>query len=147
MSYWTSLGDAVQAAVKSGRIGDPVFVRCTAASAEESGHLTDILGELAGQTSRWFSGPAERVLARGGPDEGHLTAALEFPTGASAILSVCRAHGRPEVDIVVLGCRGAVYHRQALVLREGSSAHPHRIGATFLSAVRRSLATGQPVQP
>ncbi|GAH43115.1 unnamed protein product, partial [marine sediment metagenome] len=55
MQYWTILNQAVEANLEAGRVGKPVFVRCTAAMVESAEMMKDQLAEMIYYVNGWFS--------------------------------------------------------------------------------------------
>jgi predicted dehydrogenase len=101
MPTFADLDRAVRATIASGRIGEPVFVRC---------HLCGLsdLPRAGSAVAEWVGGRPVREHA--------LPSAVvfEFPNGASAVVSkdVGRDHDchPPGIDLTVLGTRGGIYH-------------------------------------
>jgi len=147
MSYWDSLDQAVQAAIGSERVGEPVFVRFTAATAEPGEQLEPLLGQVIELVEGWLSASTRRAYALGGCDSGALSATLEFPSGATAIVGVAPANARPAIDLALFGNRGAVYHNEDLhPARDGDlSATVSARAEPVMAAVRRSLSEGKPI--
>lgn len=147
MSYWSSLDQAVRAAIDSERVGEPVFVRLTAATAEPAESLEALLGQAVELVETWLSASTSRVYGLGGSDAGALSATLEFPSGATAIVGVAPANGRPSIDLALFGNRGGVYHREDLVpARDGSlSVGLSPRAESVMAAIRRSLSEGKPI--
>lgn len=147
LHYWTTLNHAVKANLETGRVGHPVFVRCTAATAESAETLTDHLAEMISHVNGWLAASVSRVYALGPHTQGHIATSLEYHSGSTALLTVAIDHTRPQIDLILLGSSGAIYHREQI--------HPSRDGSltpkatktvdTIMNAVTQSLATGKPV--
>ena len=148
MGYWDELDQAVQTTVRLDRIGTPVFVRCTAATAESVGTIQGHLALLVSSVNKWFGAAPARLYALRTSDGAHLSVTLEYPPGFSAVLSVSPGHARPEIDLVVLGSRGAIYHHDTvqpvaeatLAVLESDGVQP------IMAAIERSCTLGNPVE-
>ncbi len=146
MNYWYVLNHGVTTTLQSGRVGQPVFVRCTAAVAESTDAIRDHLAEMVAAVNGWFSNTPDRVYAQGAENQGLCTVTLAYPTGATAILSVVLEHHDPQLDLIVLGSRGAIYHNESIrPLRDGSlTPQPVAEVAAIMQAIAASLASGEP---
>lgn len=155
MYDWTALSHTVKASLASGRVGQPLFVRWTAAAAGSSADLKTQLAQMCALSSSWLDADILRLYAAGAEEQGHLSLSLNFENGSSALLACALAHGRPAVNLVILGGRGAIYHT------DGQTPHlaPTRGAPTdddtdcrsstdvqeTLAAIDRSLAANRPV--
>jgi predicted dehydrogenase len=104
MPSLADLDAAVRSAIASRRIGQPVFVRLL-----RSGHIERACEVVAG----WIGQPASRLgldLAAGAGAAEHKCVVLRFSSGASAVVSAVSGPSR-DIDAVVLGTRGGLYHR------------------------------------
>lgn len=148
MYDWTVLDQAVSAALTGGRVGTPVFVRWTASVAHANEDLRPLLLEMSRFTDLWLASQKRRLYAAGGDSRGHLSLALDYVNGSSALLAIALAHNRPYVDIAVYGSDGAIYHSDSSSLpRRGSTADLSDPSAApeLLAALENSLAANQPV--
>lgn len=147
MHYWTTLNRAVEANLEAGRVGQPVFVRCTAAMAESAESMKDQLAEMIYYVNGWLSASVCRVYALGAQTQGQLTTSLEYQSGGMALLVVALAHTRPQIDLSILGSGGAIYHRELVQPPRDGSLTPKVTGQVqqIMIAVDQSLATGKPV--
>lgn len=153
MSYAAQLEKSVADAIASERIGSPVFLRWTAATAEdgEDGEALDaLLLGMAAQASRWLGAGVARLYASGPQPQQHISLALTFTNGGSALLAAARGHNRPHASFALYGNRGAIYHSDFLFpLRDGplAPAPPPASGemARLSAALAQSLRSGQPV--
>ena len=147
MPYWATLQQTVAATLKTGRIGSPVFVRCTASMAESPERLMAHFAQVAGSVNAWLADSAQRVYALGPAESGHLSVTLTYRSGRSAVLTVASAHDHPQIDLAILGSKGAIYHREQIdPVRDGSLEPrlPDQMDV-LVRAVKGSLATGQVV--
>jgi hypothetical protein len=127
MQYWITLNRAVEANLEAGRVGQPVFVRCTAAIAD--------------------SASVCRVYALGTQVQGHLATSLEYQSGETALLVLALDHNRPQIDLIILGSSGAIYHRELVQPPKDGSLKPKVTDQVqkIMIAIDQSLATGKPV--
>ena len=147
MNYWHLLDQAVKTACQSGRLGTPVFVRCTVLLAGQAQSMKENLATLAGFANTWFATSACRVYSLASPDARHLTLSLEYPSGRQALLSLAAGHSQSHIDLTLLGPRGALYHTESIQAIDDHLASPQATGPlqTIIRAIDQSLASGQPV--
>ena len=156
MYDWTALDQAVRAALADGRVGTPVFVRWTASAAAEKQDIKALLAEMSAYAGRWLADSPRQLYAAGGAAQGHISLALNYAHGGSALLAAALAHGRPYNDLAVFGANGALYHSDSAPAAAERPA-PLQIEAIqgpsaglavedALAAIDRSLASNQPVQ-
>ena len=150
MYDWTVLYQAVSATLASGRISTPVFVRWTASVAQSRDVLKAQLAEMIACTNGWLAADVRQLYATGAETQGHLSLALEYATGGSALLALTLAHNRPYMNLAIYGERGAVYHNDLMVLTgvEGiaaasSGSDPN--ARAILEAIDQSLAGKRPI--
>lgn len=105
-----TLRDQVQATIEEGRLGTPQFLRVLArATAGQS--LERALEATLDLASLWFGGPPQRRDRIGGEEGTYLTELARWPQGQGAVITVL-AHdlaGAPQMDLVLMGSRGALY--------------------------------------
>ena len=113
--YWDSLAHAVEEAVDSGRIGDPKALRLTVhiqIRIQTDARDVRAQAEMAASrsASAWFKGEA---IIDYGVDNSDLAAArlMVWPGGQSALMAVSAGSGDTEGNLVLMGSRGAIYHR------------------------------------
>ncbi len=146
MSYTNDLNRVVGELVRSGRIGEPVFVRCTVSVEGDSAVHRRTLPHVAAAVVSWVKDYAERVCAiasRAGPT----SLMIEFRRGATAIVATTSAGASgPATDLTILGNRGAAYH-EGLIAASGpfETADAPQPSDPLRKAIERSLASGQPV--
>ncbi len=155
MYDWTVLHQTVSETLAGGTIGSPLFVRWTAAAAPDTPDLKPLLAEMSACAESWLSGRPRRVYATGSADAGHLSLALEYENGQSALLAISLAHSHPSMNLIILGARGAIYQSDSEVTaRAGilaAGTNERRQNASLLStprmvsAIDKSLFTKQPV--
>ena len=147
MQYWITLNQAVETNVAKGQVGQPVFVRCTAAIAERVETIKDHLTEMIYYVNRWLATSVCRVYAIGGQAKGHIVISLEYNSGCTALLACGLDYKQPQIDLIILGSRGAIYHRELIQPLTDGLLSPKVIDnlQQIMVAVDQSLATGQPV--
>jgi hypothetical protein len=155
MYDWTVLNQTVSETLANGRVGAPVFVRWTAAAAKGSDELKPLLAEMGAYAESWLAAIPRRVYATGAEAHGHLSLALEYDNGGSALLAITLAHDRPFMNLVILGARGAIYHSDTEIRPGLESSVEGGDGGVRLSTVLspsvtlatidRSLSVNQPV--
>lgn len=152
MDYLTALHQSVMTTLAADRIGAPVFVRWTAATAASADELRPHLAAMTIYATRWLNDELRRLYATSDVGQGHLALTLEYAAGGSALLALTLAHGRPHVSLAIFGNGGAIYHSDFIVpARDGSLASTSPSGnaaaeiRSILAAMDASLAGRQPV--
>ncbi len=160
MYDWPMLYQAVSATLDSDRIGAPVFVRWTASVAQNKNVLKAQLAEMTACANRWLAANVRQLYATGAEAQGHLSLALEYATGGSALLALALAHNRPYMNLAIYGARGAVYHNDFIALSSPEAVTAQRASPTviaassnlstpdahvILEAIDQSLAANQPI--
>ncbi len=147
MLYWTTLNQTVEANLEAGRVGKPVFVRCTAVMVESAEIMKDQLSEMIYYVNGWFSSSVRRVYVLGAQVHSHLATSLEYQSGGTALLVLALDHDQPQVDLIVLGSSGAIYHREFVQPVRDGSLTPKVTDQVqkIMIAVDQSLATGKPI--
>ncbi len=111
MTTITDLHGSVRAAIGSGRVGTPVFVRYLFHRAIDGPTVVVRLARLTAVVRDWLDQPLERGYALGSMESRHVTLTLEFRGGATALVSWVGTAGRGAgADLTVLGNHGAIYH-------------------------------------
>ena len=85
---------SIEAEIKTGRIGTPVFLRC-----------------LINLANSWMHSEIEFSHLR--EDDCQTTVLLQFADGESALLSanyLTSAIQKPTIDLHLIGSRGVIYH-------------------------------------
>ena len=155
MYDWTVLHQTVSETLAGGTVGAPVFVRWTAAAAPNTPDLKPLLAEMSACAESWLSARPRRVYATGSADAGHLSLALEFENGQSALLAISLAHDHPSMNLIILGARGAIYQADSEVtarLGNLSGGTDDRLQhaailstSQMVTAIDKSLLSKQPV--
>lgn len=148
MSYYRELTRTVQESIRSGRIGQPVFVRLTAGVAGGEADRWGRVLQLVSTAGAWVGSKIERVYAVEAPDRSHITVMLEFRGGAAGIVStVSTGPNGPAVDALLLGNRGGIYHEGLTITAGGADLGllpAIESGAALRAAIERSIRSGKP---
>ena len=155
MYDWTVLHQTVSETLAGGTVGAPVFVRWTAAAANSGGELKPLLAEMCAYAESWLSAGPSRLYATGEEAHGHLSLALEYDNGSSALLAITLTNGRPFMNLTILGARGAIYHTDSTILSRSEDSVSEFDAAILpasdlspaetVAAIDRSLAASLPV--
>ena len=155
MYDWTVLDQTVSETLAGGRVGAPLFVRWTAASAQNNAELKSLLAEMSAYAETWLSGQPRRIYATGSADDGHLSLALEYENGQSALLAITLAHDNPSMNLAILGARGAIFHTDSEILAraedlasgsdQGIQQSTVLSTSKMVAAIDKSLFAKQPV--
>ena len=107
-----ALQQVVQEAIDDERLGQPQFVRCVA-RAPDGGSLDSSLEVLASMGESWFGAPAASRTRRGDGSGVYVTEMSTWDTGQGALLTVSATggSGTADIDLMVVGSRGTLYHR------------------------------------
>ena len=148
MSHFDQLDRTVQDAIKSGRIGQPVFVRLTITVQPAGADTWAVLASLVPTVQGWVGVPIQRLYAVETSPRHHGALALQFQGGPSALLSsVSPAPAGPGLDVFILGNRGGMYHDGLMCSSPhgvGLTAPPERADEPIRRVIQSSLRTGRP---
>ena len=148
MSHFDQLDRTVQDAIKSGRIGQPVFVRLTVTVPPAGADTWAVLAALVPAVQGWVGVPIQRLYAVETAPRHHSVLALQFQGGPSALLSsVSPAPAGPGLDVLILGNRGCLYHDGLMCGAPqgvGLTASPQRPDDPIRRVIQTSLRTGRP---
>lgn len=152
MTTLADLHQAVQATLASQRLGKPVFVRYLWQGQEvPGGALADMpkLAQLTGMIGEWLGQTPSRlsVLRSQEAIRQHVTVTLQFPEGATALVSCVRGQPQPGgVDCTVIGNRGSLYFGMDAAgesIRDGSqTGFEQRREPSILAALENTLEKG-----
>ena len=155
MYDWTVLHRTVSETLASGTVGTPLFVRWTAAAAPNTHDLKPLLAAMSACAESWLSARPRRVYATGSADAGHLSLALEYENGQSALLAISLARDHPSMNLIILGARGAIYQTDSEVTAPAlnlaadaeESLQPSAVlsSTQMVAAIDKSLFSKQPV--
>ena len=107
-----ALQQVVQEAIDDERLGQPQFLRCVA-RAPEGGSLDALLETVASMGESWFGAPAASRTRRGEGSGVFLTEVSTWDKGQGALITVSATggSGTADIDLMVVGSRGTLYHR------------------------------------
>ena len=107
-----ALQRVVQEAIDDERLGQPQFVRCVA-RAPDGGSLDSSLEALASMGESWLGGPPASSTRRGEGSGVYLTEMSTWDAGQGALITVSATGGggTADIDLMVVGSRGTLYHR------------------------------------
>ena len=110
-SNMSALRQVVQEAVDQERLGQPQFLRCIARSSDES-DLARSLDEWIALGEAWFGAPVAQRHRIGQESGVHLTEMAKWATGQAALVTVSAtiSDGTPDIDLMLIGSRGTLYH-------------------------------------
>ncbi len=145
MSKFSDLNRAVLDAIKAGRIGQPVFVRCLIHSVDNSKESAGPLAAVVQAVQNWVGEPVHRIYPADSRGET-VTLAIRFRAGASALVSTIRSRSRSGFDLIVLGNHGAMYHEGLAGEGEGRSGSSNieivDVPPALLTAVENAIRSG-----
>lgn len=149
MNYWEQLDRQVQAVLRSGRIGRPVFVRCTLATLPGGPDPETLLLVAVDSARRWFDAPLSSLYCPAASQPQALTLTASFASGATALISVGPAPpAGPGADLLLVGNHGTVYH-DGLAAPAGQLPQPGvplPAGRNhLLQALRQAIQSATPV--
>src|SRR5262245_60284019 len=118
MTSLAQLHQAVQSALVSKRLGQPLFVRYHLHGLPEfEGGSLPKLAKIATIVGQWIGQPAEKLYQLSSAakrETAQWTLTLRYPNGATAVVSEVHGAGRAVrelgVGLMVLGSKGALYH-------------------------------------
>ena len=114
MATLAELHRAVQGVLASKRLGKPLFVRLHLQGVlEVEPSFLPALAKTAALVGQWLGQSPTKLFSQfsGNDRKGQCTLTLQFPSGATALVSEC--HGQPAgrgVSLIVLGSKGAAHH-------------------------------------
>ena len=147
MNYWPRLTQTVETTLKTERIGQLVFVKCILVLTAEVTDIHHMAAGIADYISGWLAASLGRVYVLEAGPQRQLTLSLEYPTGASALLSLSTARVNSALDLSLFGNAGAIYHTEAgpFGLDEAPQIQTSPQLQAITEAIRASVETGQPI--
>ena len=109
--HLSALRETVQKTIDEDGLGKASFMRCIA-RAEVPNRLEAALDELVALADDWFGAPHEKRHRQGADSGLYLTEMLKWSEGQGALLIVTSApsKGAPEMDLMLVGSKGTLYH-------------------------------------
>jgi hypothetical protein len=128
--------------LRSGRLGEPVYLRCQVTGPPE--RALQRLAETMVAATTVMGGAPDRVQARGDTASGSLHAVLLFRSGACVLVTT--GPGDETVDGMLLGNHGAAYGPGVPLSRyqhdtEPSSPRDPEVVECFLRSICQALST------
>lgn len=145
MQYLERLEKWIVSALAEKPVGEPVAVRAFYQITSDHGLLLPVLAEATSMAGAWFASVPLRLYALGGPEAGYLSVLAEYARGQTAMLTVEELQqGSPSVSLFLIGNHGTLRYEDSPDLQERELS---RISwkQPLISALQRSLRTGQPV--
>ena len=100
---------AVEEALKTQQIGEPVAVRLVAHLMADHGEIENLAAKALGAACGWLNGKPDRLSARGGVQEGQISILARLEGGTSVLVSSGSSGvGEPLLRIIVFGNRGVL---------------------------------------
>ena len=139
-----SLYQTIKEILDAGRVGVPVFVRCTVQLASGSERAGNILARILTMASSWLEASPLEVYAQNSNGSGQITVTIKYTGGQTSIVSV-NAAAATRINLMLLGNKGALYHDgEALAPGFDITAEPIPVPEWLLDALERSLRAGEP---
>jgi hypothetical protein len=147
MTALADLHRSVQATLGSKRLGTPVFARYLLQRPERPEAMVPRLAQLVAVVRGWLDQPLDRLYAQGTTAAGHITLALDFRHGATALVSLTGGPPRGDgIDLMVLGNQGALYHDGGAseLWDEAPDVPRERPEARLVGWIEQALRSGRP---
>jgi len=140
------LYETVKEILDTGRIGVPVFLRCSAQIESGNGHVEDVLMRILAMTCSWMDTVPLRLYAQNGNKSNQLTVTVHYIGGQTGIVSVNAAPGaKDSLDLMLLGNKGALYHdSESLPPGFDITTEPLEVPEWLVDAVTESYRSGEP---
>lgn len=140
------LKDSLQSVIEQGRIGSPVFIRVVLNINDNVEDLINPSSELIAFSNELFPSEIHSVYAQCSIDDIQVTVMLHFVGGQMALLSINRVDSQTDIDLMLVGNKGVIYH-QTPIGRNYLSGIPPILGETGIltDVITESLATGKPI--
>ncbi len=141
-----SLYHTIKEILDTGRIGVPVFARCTVQIAPENGRASETLAKMLAMVCSWLESSPFEVYAQSKGKATQITVTIQYVDGKTSIVSVNAApDAATSVDLILLGNKGGIYHdTEALPPGFDITADPLPIPEWLIDAVEHSLRSGEP---
>jgi hypothetical protein len=134
---------AIQSAIASKRLGQPVFARYVLHGPPSADGIVPRLARTMACVRGWMAQPLDRVYALGSVESGHITLTLLFRQGATSLVSVVPGTSAGlSVDVFLVGNHGSLHHEAGDTHWEEAAAIPP--DAASRSVIERALRSGRP---
>ncbi len=140
------LYETVKEILDTGRVGVPVFLRCSAQIESGDDHVEDVLMRILTMTCSWMESVPLRLYAQSGSKSKQLTVTVHYVGGQTGIVSVNAApDAKDSLDLMLLGNKGALYHdSESLPPGFDLTTGPLPVPEWLVDAVAESYRTGEP---
>ncbi|RKU28323.1 hypothetical protein C6497_08880 [Candidatus Poribacteria bacterium] len=141
------LKETLQSVIDQDRIGSPVFIRVVLNMAENVDTLIHPTSELVAFSNALIPSEIRSLYTQSSNDDTQVTVMLHFVGGQMALLSTNRVDSQTDIDLMLVGNKGVIYH-QTPIGRNYLSGNPPILGETglFTDVMTQSLATGKPIK-
>ena len=138
--------DSLQSVIGQDRIGSPVFIRAVLNIAENVETLIHSTSELVAFSNELLPSEIHSVYAQRSNDDTQVTVMLHFVGGQMALLSANRIDTETDIDLMLVGNKGVIYH-QTPIGKHYHSGNPPILGESGLltDVISQSLVTGKPI--
>ena len=109
------LRQSVSTEIQSGRIGDPVFLRCFY-QISKSNLLEDAVATVINLADSWITSQIEYTQTQ--QDDCQITTLLRFADGESALLCGNQLDQESMIDFHLIGSRGTIYYQARIPLED-----------------------------
>lgn len=139
------LKDALQSVIDKDRIGSPVFIRAILNIADNVESLIQTTTGLIAFSNELMPSDSHSVYAQASEDDIQVTVMVHYVGGQMALLSSNRVESQTDVDLMLVGNKGVIYH-QTPIGRNYVSGTPPKLGETgsITDVITQSLTTGKP---
>lgn len=140
------LYETVKEILETGRVGVPVFLRCSAQIEAGDDYVEEVLMRILAMACSWMDAVPLRLYAQNGNKSNHLTVTAHYVGGQTAIVSVNAAPGiKDSLDLMLLGNKGALYHdSESLPPGFDITTEPLKVPEWLVDAVIESYRSGEP---
>jgi hypothetical protein len=141
-----SLYETVNEVLSAGRVGIPVFVRCTVQIKHGAENIGSVLARIQTVASSWLQASPLKVYALSSYKSSQITVTIKYAGGQTSVVSVNTTSGTTShIDLMLLGNKGAFYH-DAYALAPGFdiSAEPVPVPDWLIEAMEQTLRSGKP---
>ncbi len=140
------LKDALQSVIDKDRIGSPVFIRAILNITDNVETLIQPTTGLIAFSNELLPSESHSVYAQASDDDIQVTVMLHYVGGQMALLSTNRVNSQTDIDLMLVGNKGVIYH-QTPIGRNYLSGTPPKLGETgpLTDVITQSLATGKPI--
>ena len=139
------LKDALQSVIDKDRIGSPVFIRAILNIADNVESLIQPTTRLIAFSNELMPSESHSVYVQASEDDIQVTVMIHYVGGQMALLSSNRVQSQTDIDLMLVGNKGVIYH-QTPIGRNYLSGTPPKLGesGSLTDVIIQSLNTGKP---